>query len=153
MDCLNHGITRVENLDVERMVRDAAKYELPLGGPTYLETEERKKSILYAHMPKIEWIGQGRREAVKQSDDFVLGVVEQWFSGEDFTIAYITEPVSEDEVKEYEELLAASGYDVAGEPLGADWKLSVQEAEQSERLERPLIIDEAETPFVFDNGQ
>lgn len=136
------------------MVRDAASYKLPLGGPTYLATESRKSSILYAHMPAISWIGRSRRQGLQESDDFVQGVIEQWFGGEDFTIAYITEPMREEDVKEYEELVGTSGYDATGKPLVADWEwVELEDSQDIISPEQSAIFDAQEIPIFYSDEE
>ena len=84
MDCLNHGITRVEALDT--------KGPLP-----ELSRERVDESIIYAVMPGIEARNQKRRDVlIDQRHRYVEGIVGKYFDNRDYTIVYVTEPRRED---------------------------------------------------------
>lgn len=86
MDCLHHGVTRVETLDPTDPV-------LP-----ELSAERVNESVMYAVMPGIEARSQKRRdELIDQRHRYVERVVGKYFGNRDYTVIYITEPQAERE--------------------------------------------------------
>lgn len=83
MDCLHHGITRVEPLDT--------KDPLP-----ELSQETINESVIYAVMPGIDATSQKRRDVlIDQRHRYVEGIVGKYFDNRYYTIIYVTEPQEE----------------------------------------------------------
>lgn len=94
MDCLHHGIKKVENLDTS---------ELALAR---LSSETVRESVIYAALPppKVRLGKKERQMILRRHERYVQKLVEEYFGSEDYTLVYITQ-AAEAEVstgKEYE---------------------------------------------------
>jgi len=86
MDCLHHGVTRVQELDTKQPTL------------TELSAQTVSESVIYAVMPGIEARSQERRDVlVDQRHRYVEGVVGKYFGNKDYTVIYVTEPLEETE--------------------------------------------------------
>ncbi|KAK5941655.1 hypothetical protein PMZ80_005604 [Knufia obscura] len=101
MDCLHHGVTRVETLDT--------KGPLP-----ELSSSVVRESVIYAVLPGVEAGSQKRRDVlIDQRHRYVEGLVGKYFDNRDYTIVYVTEGRVDGETKgEVEEKVHGLGAEV-----------------------------------------
>ncbi|KAK5085460.1 hypothetical protein LTR05_004745 [Lithohypha guttulata] len=86
MDCLHHGIKKVETLDTGELV------VAPLSATTVRE------SVIYAAMPPLE-DGLRKRErqmTLRRHERYVQKLVEDYFGSEDYTLVYVTKAAEEE---------------------------------------------------------
>lgn len=89
MDCLHHGVTRVE----EVVIREDEKYEKYWGLDA--DREMIGKSVMFVRLLPAQ---KSRPEVqIKNSDILVEGMVHRWFGAEDYTLIWITEARGEGE--------------------------------------------------------
>lgn len=83
MDCLHHGVTRVEEIKVR--IGENAEQWWSLGD----DRDLIDKSVMFVRLPAVTNPGRG-------ADVLVEGMVQRWFGNKDYTLFWITEARTEE---------------------------------------------------------
>ena len=83
MDCLHHGVTRVEEIDVR--IGENAEQWWSLGD----DKDLIDKSVMFVRLPAVTNPGRG-------ADVLIEGMVQRWFGNKDYTLFWITEARTEE---------------------------------------------------------
>ncbi|KAJ9659934.1 hypothetical protein H2198_002824 [Neophaeococcomyces mojaviensis] len=87
MDCLHHGVTKVESLDTSELkVEDMSE-------------EKIRDSIMHVSLPTVnaELSKKERSSSLQVHDDYIKRIVGKYFDNKDYTLIYITEAAKETE--------------------------------------------------------